>query len=200
MTAFDVGLTGAECELELAGGGRLPLPVDRWHQDADAADRVLLDACHGPTIDLGCGPGRLVAALVRRGVVALGVDNSPLAVALTRTRGGPALHRDVFGRLPGAGRWAHVLLADGNIGIGGDPVALLHRARGLLRRRGSALVEVEPPGCGLRRDRARVAGGAWFEWARVDARAVAPIAARAGLSARRPVERDGRWFAELVRP
>jgi SAM-dependent methyltransferase len=199
MTAFDVGLGGAECRLELAGGDQLPLPVERWHEDADGADHVLLDACHGPTVDLGCGPGRLVAALVRRGVVALGVDHSPLAVALTRARGGPALRRDVLGRLPGAGRWAHVLLADGNIGIGGDPVVLLRRARALLNRHGSVLVEVEAPGCGLRRERARVAGGDWFDWARVDARAVVPTAARAGLRPRWVVERDGRWFTELVR-
>jgi SAM-dependent methyltransferase len=199
VTAFDVGLRGAECRLDLAGGDHVPLPVDRWHDDANDADQVLLDACHGPTVDLGCGPGRLVAALVRRGVVVLGVDNSPLAVALTRSRGGLALHRDVFSRLPGTGRWAHVLLADGNIGIGGDPVVLLRRARGLLHRHGSVLVEVEPPGCGVRRERARVAGGAWFDWARVDARAVTPTAARAGLRPRWLVERDGRWFTELVR-
>ncbi|ROP38605.1 class I SAM-dependent methyltransferase [Saccharothrix texasensis] len=200
MTAFDLGLSGAECRLDLAGGGHLTLPVDRWHEDADDADHVLLDACHGPTVDLGCGPGRMVAALVGRGVVALGVDHSPLAVALTRSRGGPALRRDLFGRLPGVGRWAHALLADGNIGIGGDPVALLRRARQLLRRHGSVLVEVEPPGCGLRRERARVAGGAWFDWARVDAPSLTPVAARAGLTSRWVVERDGRWFAELVRP
>ncbi|MFJ6669822.1 SAM-dependent methyltransferase [Actinosynnema sp. NPDC091369] len=199
MTAFDVGLGGAECGLDLAGGEHVPLPVDRWHEEAGGADHVLLDACRGPTVDLGCGPGRLVAALVRRGVVALGVDHSPLAVALTRARGGPALHRDLFGRLPGTGRWAHVLLADGNIGIGGDPVALLRRARALLHRRGSVLVEVEPPGCGLRRERARVAGGAWFDWARLDARAVTPAAAAAGLAPRWVVEREGRWFAALVR-
>jgi SAM-dependent methyltransferase len=199
MTAFDVVLDGTESRLELDGGDDVPLSVDRWHEDANDADHVLLDACHGPTIDLGCGPGRLVAALVRRGVVALGVDNSPLAVALTHDRGAPALRRDVFGRLPGAGRWAHVLLADGNIGIGGDPVVLLRRARALLHRHGSVLVEVEPPGCGLRRERARVAGGAWFDWARVDARAVVPTAARAGLRPRWVAERDGRWFTELVR-
>ena len=32
------------------------------------------------------------------------------------------LRRDLFAPLPGEGRWHHVLLADGNIGIGGDPV------------------------------------------------------------------------------
>ncbi|MBP2340714.1 SAM-dependent methyltransferase [Saccharothrix coeruleofusca] len=199
MTAFDAGLRGHECLLELADE-RVPLPVGRWRGEADAADEVLLRACGGPTVDLGCGPGRLVAALVRRGVVALGVDSSAVAVALTRSRGAPAVRRDLFGRLPGAGRWSHALLADGNIGIGGDPVALLRRAGKLLRRGGSVLVEVDPPGCGLRRERARIAGGPWFDWARLDAAALAAAARRAGLRPGWVVERDGRWFAEVMRP
>ena len=41
--------------------------------------------------------------------------------------GGPALVRSVFETLPGEGRWDTVLLMDGNIGIGGDPAALLGR-------------------------------------------------------------------------
>ena len=31
------------------------------------ADRVMLAECHGATVDLGCGPGRLTAALVSAG-------------------------------------------------------------------------------------------------------------------------------------
>ena len=34
----------------------------------------------------------------------------------------------MFEPLPGEGRWGTVLLLDGNVGIGGDPVALLERA------------------------------------------------------------------------
>lgn len=203
MTAFDVGLRGQRCWLDLGDGTRVPMPVSRWHEDADAADRVLVDACEGPTIDLGCGPGRLVGALVDRGIVALGVDNSEVAVALTRSRGAPALHRDLFDPLPGAGRWSHVLLADGNIGIGGNPVALLRRAKELLHQRGTVLLEVEPPGCGLRRERARLAGedswGDWFDWAFLDADALELAGFSAGLRMRWLVERDERWFAELGR-
>jgi hypothetical protein len=43
-----------------------------------------------------------------------------------------ALCRDVYAApLPGEGRWRRVLLADGNIGIGGDPPRLLRRCRRL---------------------------------------------------------------------
>ena len=86
------------------------------------------DLCTGPTIDLGCGPGRLVARLVERGVPALGVDQSATAVGLARRSGAPALRRDVFEPLPGTGRWQTVLLADGNVGLGGDPWRVLRRA------------------------------------------------------------------------
>ena len=93
---------------------------------------------------MGCGPGRLTVALTNRGIPALGVDISRAAVARTRQAGARALHRSVFDPLPGQGRWATVLLADGNIGIGGRPSRLLHRCAQLLAPGGQLLVEAEP--------------------------------------------------------
>src|SRR5262249_61510991 len=75
-----------------------------------------------PTLDVGSGPGRLTVALAECGIPALGIDVTPYAVHLARAAGALTLLRDVFGRVPGAGRWMTVLLADGNIGIGGEPV------------------------------------------------------------------------------
>jgi hypothetical protein len=46
--------------------------------------------------------------------------------------------------LPAEGRWGTALLADGNIGIGGDPDAMLVRCRELLRPGGLLLVEADP--------------------------------------------------------
>ncbi|MBB4688161.1 methyltransferase domain-containing protein [Amycolatopsis jiangsuensis] len=200
---FDRGLLGQRCWLELANGGRAELPVDRWTDDGGPADAVLLDACEGPTLDIGCGPGRLTAALARRGVVALGVDSSPVAVRLTRQRGASALQRNVFGRIPGEGRWNHVLLADGNIGIGGDPDALLRRVGELLSGDGDVLVELESPGKGLHRDHVRLrpasAGGRWFTWAWVGVDAIAEVAARTGFRVDWTTSHGHRWFAKLER-
>ncbi|MDT4935263.1 MAG: hypothetical protein QOK11_3155 [Pseudonocardiales bacterium] len=65
-------------------------------------------------------------------------------MSLTRDRGLPAVLRSVFAPVPGEGRWATVLLMDGNIGIGGDPARLLRRLHGLLAPRGRLLVETHP--------------------------------------------------------
>lgn len=199
---FDHGLLGHRCWLELATGERIELPVERWSKPSDG-DEILLSACTGPTIDIGCGPGRLTAALAERGVLALGVDSSRTAVALTHRRGGNALHRNVFNRLPGEGRWRHALLADGNIGIGGDPAALLRRTAQLIAADGDVLVELEPPGHGLRHERVRLRPGhadvAWFGWAWVGVDAIAEVAVRAGLRVDWTTRHGHRWFARLER-
>lgn len=184
---------------ELATGERVALSVDRWQAAPGPSDEMMLAHCVGPTLDIGCGPGRLTRALADRGVLALGIDVSPVAVGLTLSRGGIALCRDVFGPIPGTGRWHTVLLADGNIGIGGDPVRLLRRIGELLAPHGSALVEIDPPGSGVRHRPVRLNGdGDWFPWAWLGADAVADTAREAGMRAKWLAEDGGRWFAELV--
>lgn len=202
MKGFEPGLLGQRCWLELAGGTRIELPIERWRARPERGDDLLLRHCTGPTLDVGCGPGRLTVELMHRGVIALGIDVSAVAVDLTRAKGAPAIRRDVFGRLPGEGRWRHVLLADGNVGIGGNPVRLLRRVAELLRTGGSALVEIDPPGSGLRQDRVRVSGSrsGWFAWAWLGADAVERTAREAGLVTGWIRQRGDRWFAELVRP
>jgi SAM-dependent methyltransferase len=198
---FDAALSGEMTQLRCSRGDLWSLPVRRWQRRADEADTALLSECVGSTLDLGCGPGRLAAALTERGVPVLGVDESPIAVELTRQRGALALRRNLFEPLPGEGRWSTSLLADGNIGIGGDPAALLRRVRALLARRGRAVVELDPPGSGLRTRTVRLAGGdhlgEWFRWSWVGVDAISELADSQGFSVVKVWTRSGRWFARL---
>ncbi|MCW6003284.1 class I SAM-dependent methyltransferase [Micromonospora sp. CPCC 205371] len=212
MTAgFDPAYAGRGAARWLvdSGGRRVRLPLRRWHGPAEPAVRALVDLCTGPAVDVGCGPGRVAAELAARGLISFGIDTSPAAVRLTRRRGAAALRRDVFDPLPGEGRWTNILLVDGNIGIGGDPSALLRRCAQLLRRGGTVLAELDAPGTGVWRGLAHVthermtappARGAPFRWARVGADAVHGLAAGAGLRVRAVFTLDGRWFAELEKP
>jgi SAM-dependent methyltransferase len=180
-----------------------PLRLDRWLGELGAADRAALEVAVAPVLDLGCGPGRHLAALRRGGKRALGVDLSPVAVQLARRRGGAAIPGDVFGAVPGAGRWRTALLLDGNVGIGGSPAQLLRRTRELLAADGIALVELDPPGAPTLRTRIRIeAAGVvseWFAWARVGVDGIGPLAGRAGLVHEDTLAAGGRWIALLRR-
>jgi SAM-dependent methyltransferase len=183
-----------------AGAAR-PVPLDAWLGAAGAVDERVLARARGPVLDVGCGPGRHVHALARRGVLAVGVDVSPVAVGLARGRGATVLEASIFGRLPGARSWSTALLLDGNIGIGGRPDALLRRLVALLAPDGIVLVELEPPGTGVVCGRVRLEDGRatsdWFAWARVGVDAIATPAGAAGLRVAARWQDEGRWFAAL---
>ncbi|WP_327287462.1 class I SAM-dependent methyltransferase [Streptomyces sp. NBC_01198] len=187
--------------LRFQDGRLLPLAVERWLADADAADESVLLRCRGTVLDIGCGPGRLVAALAGRGHRALGIDISPTAVARTVLRGGSALCRSVFHPLPGEGRWNTALLLDGNVGIGGDPGALLARTAEVLAPGGRLIVEAAPAEvdecCEVRLDGGLGDLGAPFRWARVGPAALRRHAGRAGWVPARTWTAAGRHFAEL---
>ncbi|MEU1571772.1 class I SAM-dependent methyltransferase [Streptomyces collinus] len=175
--------------LRRTDGWLLPLEVERWCAGADPVDRDVLDRCEGAVLDVGCGPGRLVAELAARGRTALGIDVSEAAVEHTARLGGQALRRSVFEQLPGEGRWDTVLLMDGNIGIGGDPRALLERVAGLLRPGGLLIAETVPADVDERVrvhiTDARATTGDPFPWARLGTRAL--------LGYARGWERAGQW-------
>lgn len=137
----------------------------------------------------------------RSGVPALGIDVNPAAVLRGRVAGGVLLHRSVFDRVPGQGRWSTALLVDGSVGIGGAPAALFTRVRELLVPGGLLLVEVEPA------DEEEVLVG-WVEdsfgrrtgvlrWARLGTAPALRVAADTGYEPVESWERGGRSFLAL---
>ncbi|GAB2908598.1 class I SAM-dependent methyltransferase [Rhodococcus aerolatus] len=186
---FERALAGLPCWVSDRQGRRHDLPVRRWlggeHSSPTdrARDLALLARCSGATLDLGCGPGRLVAELHARGEVALGIDSSAVAVAHTLARGGRAVQGDVHGPALRDGSWDRVLLADGNIGIGGDPVRLLRRAATLLAPGGRVVAELaQHTWTGDVRIETEHAVGEWFPWAQVGPDTVGRVAHESGLA------------------
>ncbi|MFD8079875.1 methyltransferase domain-containing protein [Streptomyces sp. NPDC059718] len=167
-----------------ADGELLPLEVDRWCAPADTADLSALRLCQGPVLDIGCGPGRLVAVLAAQGHRVLGIDVSQAAVDRTTGLGGSALRRSVFDPLPKEGRWGTALLLDGNLGIGGDPHRLLTRTAQLLAPGGLVIAETIPADIDehtlVRVDDGRGTAGMPFPWARVGTPALLRYARRLG--------------------
>ncbi len=164
----------------------------------------MLERATGPVLDVGCGPGRHVEALVSAGTEVLGIDSSNQAVRTARRRGAPVVRTSVFGAVPDIGRWRTALLLDGNIGIGGDERVLLERVAELLAPGGCVLAELSPPTARPGRFRARVerVGGpsAWFPWASVTASGIGAVADAVGYVVDDVWELGGRWFVELVLP
>jgi SAM-dependent methyltransferase len=205
---YDRALGGERCWIRHEDGEVRVLPAHRWlgtrcppdgsDASGDAFDEVFDEAvtqmCIGPTIELGCGPGRLVARLIQRGIPALGIDRSATAIRLAGRGGAPALLGDVFEPSPASGRcpqprmgcWQTVLLVDGNVGLGGDPGRILGRAAELLGRGGRCVAEFDAEASGIRERWVRLESGRdvgpWFRWASVGVDSAATLAAQVGLA------------------
>lgn len=187
--------------LRLSDGHLVPLDVARWSGPVDRADESLLSRATGAVLDVGCGPGRLTAALHRRGVDVLGLELADELPVLAREAGAPLVVGDVFGEVPRAGAWDSVLLADGNVGIGGDPVALLQRVREILDPRGRVVAEIAEPGIPLSTVWASLQCGETqsrpFRWSVVGVDDIATVANDAGFESTVCHEHEGRWWAVL---
>lgn len=202
---MDAAFRGDPCQVVAANGAVADLPVSTWSSPADGADiQLFVDKCTGSTLDVGCGPGRLAGALSSGDHVTMGVDVSAEAVRQTRARGSQATHADVLSdSYDGGGRlWKHIILADGNIGIGGNPARLLQKLANHLGHDGSVLVELDPIEHGFAHDPIRVRTRLFvsepFIWARVGKHAIADIAQQSGLQVQEILELEDRSVATLV--
>ena len=181
-----------------------PVAVARFLGPADVVDERVLTRARGPLLDVGCGPGRMVAAALRRGLPSLGIDVSATAVELARAADLPALHSSVFDPLPSGHRFATVLLLDGNVGIGGSPARLLARCTALLEHGGNLVAEVDSDPAAdhafagvLHQDDGRCSEP--FPWADVGQQSLARYGRQVGLTVVDMWSDVGRNFVELER-
>ncbi len=190
---YDRALDGERCWVRHDDGEVRHLPVRRWlggrHADGEF-DRAVLELCGGPDDRLGLRPrsfgdgaGSARHSGARRRPVRDGGRDSRVAV---ERRSFAAMCSKP---LPGTGRWQTVLLADGNVGLGGDPRRVLRRAAELLRRGGSCVVEFDAVMTGIRTGWVRLESsrtiGPWFRWASVGIDCAAELAEDVGLDAER---------------
>lgn len=202
--ALDAAFAGVACELVRADGRAKRFMAHRWTGPATAVDVALfVDPCTGATLDVGCGPGRLTVAISEKGLPALGIDISAEAVRLARERGAAAMQLDVLREQPEGWKWTNVLLADGNIGLGGDPALLLRRLLTNLEPGGTMLVELAGPGVRADRQRIHLRVGDRtcdpFDWATLGTDEIDRVAASAGMTVLGVRSLAGRYVATLGR-
>jgi SAM-dependent methyltransferase len=95
------------------------------------SEKSALSHCYGRVADVGCGAGRIALYLQERGHSVVGIDNSPGAIEVCRSRGVRELLNIPFTQVDSrAGRIDSFVLFGNNFGLFGS----LERARWLLRR------------------------------------------------------------------
>jgi SAM-dependent methyltransferase len=196
-------LVRADAAPETAGEPARAAAGPETDEPFDAADLSTLAGARS-VLDIGCGPARMVRAAIDLGIDALGIDVSDTAVAMARDAGLPVAAGSVFDPLEAEGRWNVALLLDGNIGIGGDPTALLARCAEVIAPSGSVVVETAPDADADEFYDARIVddrglASATFPWAEVGGRALPAHARRAGLEVAQTWSVDSRAFCRLVR-
>jgi SAM-dependent methyltransferase len=98
-----------------------------WH----AAERRAMRFARGRVLDVGCGAGRAIIHLRNRGLEVTGIDSSPGALEVCRSRGLSSVYLASLDRLDDSfGPFDTILLLGGGFGLLGTP----EKARAILRQ------------------------------------------------------------------
>ena len=101
------------------------------YKDWSLHQRKAIKHVKGRILDIGCGAGRHSLYLQRKGFDVLGIDTSPLALKVCRTRGLKKTKLMSITQIDSKlGKFNTVLMLGNNFGLFGSP----NRARWLLRR------------------------------------------------------------------
>lgn len=101
------------------------------YKDWQLHERKAIRYAAGRVLDIGCGGGRISLYLQNRGFDVLGIDTSPLAVKVCKSRGlRKARVMSITELKSGLGTFSTILMIGNNFGLFGSPT----RAKRLLRR------------------------------------------------------------------
>ncbi|MFF4429734.1 class I SAM-dependent methyltransferase [Streptomyces sp. NPDC001513] len=118
------------------------------YADWGPLEQAICDRAVGRTLDVGCGPGRHAIRLREQGLDVVGIDSSPGAVLVARTRGIDAREVSIDTVGPSLGLFDTVLLGGQNIGLlasAEEAPAILSRLASVTRSGGRLLgVGVDP--------------------------------------------------------
>ncbi|MCC6222312.1 MAG: class I SAM-dependent methyltransferase [Thermoleophilia bacterium] len=105
-------------------------PARRW----PAAERRLMRFVRGRVLDIGCGAGRVALHLEQRGHEVVAIDESPLAVEVSRRRGVRDARVLALADVgPALGVFDTILIIRNNLGLGGTEARAARVLRGLAR-------------------------------------------------------------------
>ncbi len=102
----------------------------------------------GRVLDTGCGAGRVLLYLQRRGIDARGIDNSPLAAEVCRLRGVSGVEVRSVSQLDGVGLFDTLLLIWSGFGLLGSRTGarrLLHQMHRLTTTQGRIIATTRDP-------------------------------------------------------
>ncbi len=101
------------------------------YKDWDGRERKAMRHVRGRVLDVGCGAGRVSLYLKNKGFYALGVDVSPLAIHVSKTRGLKNARVMPITKISSKlGKFGTIIMFGNNFGLFGNP----HRAKWLLKR------------------------------------------------------------------
>lgn len=195
----------APLHLRTRRGVRLEHDLGAYFAPLSAPERWLLGLAGGLVVDVGCGPARHARFLQARGLRAVGIDRSALALATATALGlrlavqADALH----GPLPAG--FGTALLLDGNLGIGGTALGaarLLDRLAGSAGDGARLLVSGRAPRGPAHRTwvlRGEYLGtaGPWFDWLVPSLAGLTALAATAGWRREHALAVGTRYWASF---